>query len=116
MGGVEKLPDDNGNDVHDNGFITTPDPSQKNIATQEGTSILNVQSVENSVYERENPINTEENMATPSLSALSVRNLPLETDARINTEENILTEDDTLYLDPVLPWIIVKLELLCYDL
>ena len=74
MSGIEKLPDDNGNNVHDNGFISTPD-----------SPILNEHNGENSPFERlETP--------TPSLCAINVRNSPFERDGQINTEENILAE------------------------
>ena len=77
MSGIETLPDNNENDVLDNGFISAPDQP-----------ILNVHSVENSQFEREGPVNTEENMTIPCLSAISVRNSPLVREGRINTEEN----------------------------
>ena len=78
MSGIEKITENFQNDDHDNGFITTP-PSQKNLTTvlHGGTSILNVNSVENCLFEREGQINTEDDITlTPRVSAESVINSP----------------------------------------
>ena len=90
MSGIEKITENFQNDDHDNGFITTP-PSQKNLTTvlHGGTSILNVNSVENCLFEREGQINTEENISTPGLVAENVRNSPFKGEDQINTEEVI---------------------------